>query len=933
MRRLAIFSFILFFNCFYSKAQNVHSAPGFYNVHLNEPLQPLENYLLLAEDKDHVFTVPGLMNSKDSLAFKPFINWKDMNAQSTWWCKVMIHADFNSPEFLIALQAKKNTGISSGNEVMNAWTVTDGKITNSYSSGTLTPASERIINEPFNLNAFPFHLKKGETITLILQVRSIKNFAPLQFNFALQQIPFANPSSTYFPEIIFYTGVMFILFLFGIVFSFITKERSFYWFTLVSLFYLLHALLLHPDNLMTQWFFSNHPVLMIYAWIILTYTNVIFYWQFGRQFTQLKNTLPAWDIVVRFLIGFVALAAILNIVCTIYKPFSTENISRPASIIIFVTSVVLSVRFTFHNNSQVKIFGAAACWLFIFQVAGILWEMNVLPHNIPNPWIIAQFGTMVIIFFALAYRFKESSKQEAEAAQVLKMDKIKQDFFANISHEFRTPLTLMLGPLKQMQENETDFVLQKKYIGMMRRNGNRLLQLINQLLDLSKLEGGKMKLQVAKTDITSLLKIIAASFENLAEQKQVNYHIQFPDNNIIGFIDKDKFEKVLVNLLSNAFNFTPANGTVSLQINTEENRLRVSIRDNGNGIPKKQLEKIFDRFHQVAPGSGGTGIGLSLTKELVQLHKGQISVSSEPGQGSTFRVSIPITKENYSPSEIYDFNGGETPINDSSFLMEDEINDEEMHNNSVATILVIEDNADLREFIKDTLKKEFQIILASNGNEGLVKAQEIIPDLIISDVMMPEMDGISMTLLLKKSTATSHIPVILLTAKAGSANIIEGLQSGADDYLIKPFDGDELIARSKNLIEQRKNLRIHFSKQVISISPEEIETENPEKEFLKEIRNAIEENLDNELFSVIDLANKVFMSRSQLHRKLKSLTGESPNELIRNFRLERAFQILQKTSVTVTETAYMTGFSSPAYFSKCFSDRYGYSPVEAKKHE
>ncbi|MEO8116951.1 MAG: ATP-binding protein, partial [Bacteroidota bacterium] len=687
------------------------------------------------------------------------------------------------------------------------------------------------------------------------------------------------------------------------------------------------ALLLHPDNLLTQWFFPNHPVMMVYAWIILTYTNVIFYWQFGRQFTQLKNTLPAWDIVVRFLIGFVALAAILNIAFTIYKPFSTENISRPASIIIFVTSVVLSVRFTFHNNSLVKIFGVGACWLFIFQVAGILWEMNVLPHNIPNPWIIAQFGTMVIIFFALAYRFKESSKQEAEAAQVLKMDKIKQDFFANISHEFRTPLTLMLGPLKELEKHETDFVLQKKYIGMMRRNGDRLLQLINQLLDLSKLEGGKMKLQVAKTDITGLLKSIAASFENMAEQKQVNYHIQFPENNIIGFIDKDKIEKVLVNLLSNAFNFTPANGAVTLQINVAENRLRVSILDNGNGIPKKQLEKIFDRFHQVSPVSGGTGIGLSLTKELVQLHKGQISVSSEPGQGSTFRVSIPITKENYSPGEMHDSIEGDSYTNDSSFLLEDE-----MSNNSASTILVIEDNADLREFIKDTLKKEFQIILASNGIEGLAKAQETIPDLIISDLMMPEMDGISMTQLLKKSTATSHIPVILLTAKAGSVNIIEGLQSGADDYLIKPFDGDELIARSKNIIEQRKNLRIHYSKQVISITPEEIETENPEKEFLLQIRNAIEENLDNELFSVIDLAKKVFMSRSQLHRKLKALTGESPNELIRNFRLERAFQILQKTSATVTETAYMTGFSSPAYFSKCFSDRYGYSPAEAKKH-
>ncbi|MEO8111362.1 MAG: response regulator [Ginsengibacter sp.] len=934
MYRLNILICIFLLTCFSTQAQNNTPVPVFYEVKPNEPLQPLQNYLLVAEDKKHTWTISDILSGKANKMFAPLTAFKNIDRQSTWWCKLIIHANFNIENFFIGLQKQKGTGIAAGNEVMNAWIIKNGVIENSFSTGTLTPASARIINHPFNSNLFPFEIQQNETKTLFLQIQSVKDISKLKFNFALQHKDLTDRSSAgNFPVIIFYAGVMFILFLFGLVFSFITRERSFYWFTLVALFYLLHSLLLHPDNLLTQWFFPDYPVLMIYAWTILTYVNVIFYWQFGRQFTQLNKVLPAWDIVVRFLIGFISIAVLINIFSSIWIPFSADKISRPASIIIFLTAIVLSVRFVLNRNPQVKIFGIAACWLFLFQVAGVLWETGLLPRNIPNPWITAQFGTMVIIFFALAYRFKKSAMQQAEANQVLQMDKIKSRFFANISHEFRTPLTLMLGPLKQLEENNIDGASQRKYFGMMRRNGERLLQLINQLLDLSKLEGGKMELHVAKTDITGLLKVIAASFESLAEQKQVNYHVHFPEENIVGFIDRDKIEKVLVNLLSNAFHFTPANGNVSLHVSADENRLRFSVQDNGTGIAKEQLDKIFDRFHQVAGTEGGTGIGLSLAKELVQLHKGQISVNSELGRGSTFRVSVSIAKESYTAGKLNEMMEQADDSKIFSFDLPAIKNDIEeiIADNSLPSILIVEDNTDLRQFIKDILSKEFKTTVAANGKIGLAKAKEIIPDLIISDVMMPGMDGIEMTQQLKQEAATSHIPVIILTAKAGSSSKIEGLQTGADDYLVKPFDANELIVRCKNLIEQRVKLRALFSKQVISITPSEIEAENSEKQFLEKIRNVIEENLDNELFSVVDLSNAVFMSRSQLHRKLKALTGEAPNELIRNFRLERALQLLQKNAGNVTEIAFMTGFSSPAYFSKCFSDRYSYSPVDAKK--
>ncbi|NOT50868.1 MAG: response regulator [Chitinophagaceae bacterium] len=521
--------------------------------------------------------------------------------------------------------------------------------------------------------------------------------------------------------------------------------------------------------------------------------------------------------------------------------------------------------------------------------------------------------------------------EHAEAEKLRHLDKVKNSFFANISHEFRTPLTLMIGPLKQMEQGKLDEDSSKKYMKMMRHNGERLLHLINQMLDLSKLESGKLGLRVSKTDITGLLKATVYSFNSMAEQKLVNYHTHFPEHEIIGWIDKDKFQKIVTNLLSNAFKFTPENGSVSVDVENGDKRIRITVGDSGPGIPKEQLDKIFDRFYQVEGTEGGTGIGLSLVKELVQLHKGQISVSSDTGRGASFRLSIPVAREFYTDEDV-DISGKETAttiVIPAAGYTEEEAK-QAVGDSSLPTVLIVEDNNDLQQFISDTLKKEFNVALAGNGSEGIEKALLLIPDLIVTDVMMPVMDGVAMTNELKKNEKTSHVPVIMLTAKATTESKIEGLKTGADDYLVKPFDGDELIARIQNLIDQREKLRELYSKKIISITPDKVDVSSQENVFLEKIRAAIDENLDNEMFGVVDLANAVNMSRSQLHRKLKALTGEAPNELIRNFRLERALELLQKNAGNVTEVAFMTGFSSPAYFSKCFNDRYGYSPTDVK---
>ncbi|MDZ4809977.1 MAG: ATP-binding protein [Bacteroidota bacterium] len=914
---------IFFLSCAIAQAQVFVPVP-------NQPVQSLSDYLQVTNNKNSL-TIEQLLKPENALSFQPLKNVDPSTIKKDCWVKLELLPSFSSNDFYIGLTQQKVSGISHGNDNADVWIVNNHTIIAKYATGNLTPFAARPVARPVNHNLFPVTLNEKQAITIYWHLSSTVNAEPLQFNFALQhRFVISNSSSPSDKLAWFYTGLMTILFIFGLVFYIITREKSFIWFTAIAAALALHMQLLNSENLLTQWFFAKHPVYQFHAFLILTSLFAILILQFIRSFAKTKQLLPLWDKMLQGVMAYITILAVISLVLLEIKP--AKQLPEYFYLLSFVTTIVIGLRLMLTKDLYARWSGFALLWLFVFQFCGILWNNNILPAWFPNPWVTAQVGMMIILFFSLAYRFKQSAKEKAEAAKLLEMDAIKSRFFANISHEFRTPLTLMLGPLKQLEENSIEAGQQKKYISMMRRNGDRLLQLINQLLDLSKLEGGKMELQVAKTDITGLLKTIAASFDSLAEQNQINYHVHFPEKNIIGYADRDKLEKIVVNLLSNAFRFTAANGTVSFSVETDEKRLRFTVQDNGVGMPKEQLDKIFDRFHQVAGTEGGTGIGLSLAKELLQLHKGQISVQSETGKGSSFRVSIPIAAEFYSATEInvaapVTINSAATQNNGAAVPAdtEDIITDP-----SLPLVLITEDNIDLQQYISDTLQPYFQVQVAGNGKIGLQKAIELIPDCIISDVMMPEMNGIELCKQLKQQPATSHIPVILLTAKAGSGSRIEGLQTGADDYLIKPFDGQELIVRIQNLIEQRKQLRERYSQQVISIQPEE-RTPSAEHDFIITVRRMIEENIDNELFGVAELANNIHLSRSQLHRKLKALTGQAPNELIRNYRLERALQLLQQHSGNISEVAFQTGFSSPAYFSKCFSDRYGYAPGEVRK--
>ena len=554
---------------------------------------------------------------------------------------------------------------------------------------------------------------------------------------------------------------------------------------------------------------------------------------------------------------------------------------------------------------------------------------------------------------------------QLEAKTLRDVDQMKSRFFANISHEFRTPLTLILGPVqkwKTLAESQDSTTRQdtgdglqtlmpvlSKDMTMAERNAQRLLRLINQLLDLSKIEAGGMKLQAAPGNIVPFVKGIAQSFQSSAGRRNVRLTVEAPEDAIEMYFDRDKMEKILTNLLSNAFKFTPEGGEGRVALTPSfghpspigkgdggEGVVEITVRDTGIGIPSDQVDKIFDRFYQVDGSQTreqeGTGIGLALTKELVELHHGTISVTSELGKGIEFVVRLPLGKSHLKEDEVVEET---TVIHEPPVKVETPVPVEgsqvgvDMADGKGPIVLVVEDNADVRAYIREYLVPTYQVVEARDGAEGVEKAKESIPDLIISDVMMPKMDGYELCKTLKLDEKTSHVPIILLTAKAGQENKIEGLETGADAYLTKPFDAKELLVRIKNLIDLRRKLREKFSVGQV-LKPGEIAVTSIDDAFLRKVMGAVEARLSDENFSVEDLAREVAMSRSQLHRKLTALTNQSPSDFIRYMRLHRAMDLLKKNAGTVSETAYVVGFSGVSYFSKCFQEQFGLLPSEVK---
>ena len=587
------------------------------------------------------------------------------------------------------------------------------------------------------------------------------------------------------------------------------------------------------------------------------------------------------------------------------------------------------------------------------------------PFTIRRPWWFRwwayTFYAMVLILLARYYvRYiisRERIKAEIQIKQVevdkmQELDQMKSRFFANISHEFRTPLTLLLGPVEDsLKKGKGEIKVRRDILEIMQRNGKRLQKLINQLLDISKLETGKVSLQVSTGNLEEFVRTIILSFLSLAESKHIRYEYDLPETNLIVYFDGGKLEKILTNLISNAFKFTPADGEINVSLryitSAESDTLQnveIKVIDTGMGIPSEKIDRIFERFYQVSDSNiheeEGTGIGLALTGELVDLYRGEIHVESEVGRGSTFSVRLPVLKEQFKDEEIVavtqDREGRMESAVKGIGLEESErseITIEEDHEKAKDTpvILVVEDNIDLRNYISRNLGNSYQIMVAENGKTGLSGAIENIPDLVISDVMMPEMDGMEMCHRLKTDERTNHIPVIMLTARADRGSKLEGLETGADDYIIKPFDTEELSVRVRNLIAQRKRLRDKFRKEFVS---DPIDMEVPyEDQFLNKLSGILDQYVSEPDFKIDHLVDELHMSRAQVFRKINAITGYTPNDLIRSLRLKKAASLFRSGHKHIAQVMHQVGFNSQSYFGKCFHELYGMTPSEYIKQK
>ena len=578
----------------------------------------------------------------------------------------------------------------------------------------------------------------------------------------------------------------------------------------------------------------------------------------------------------------------------------------------------------------------------VWNEKGASLKLSITPPWWSTWWAYGLYGLFIVtgLYFLRRYelnRIKLKNQLKIEKVEIdslRRLDQMKSQFFANISHEFRTPLTLILGQVESVLSSGIE-TKEKGKLQVANRNARRLLTLINQLLDLSKLEAGSMELKAEQHNIVSFLKSLFYSFESLAESQKILLKFESEYENIPVIFDPDKMEKVFYNLISNAFKFTSANGEIKVNLNVINSSVEIRIKDTGSGIPSDRLPYIFDRFYQIDSSitreHEGTGIGLALAKELVKLHKGEITVNSKVGEGTEFIVQLTlgdlkIEKEQLVelPAQINVYSELETTKTDPVSGIRNPASEDKKE-----IILIVEDNSDVRAYIREQLELDYKTVEASNGEEGIRKAEEEIPDLIITDVMMPKMDGYQFSKQIRSDEATSHIPIIMLTAKAGLDDKIEGLETGIDEYLTKPFSAKELTVRVKNLIYRREQLRKRFSKSTI-IKPSEVSTVSADQEFLQKVIKIIEAHFEDEQFGMERLANEINMSVSQLSRKLNALINQPAGQLIRSLRLQRAADLLKQNAGTVAEICYKLGFNDQAYFSRAFKKQFGYSPSEYK---
>lgn len=570
--------------------------------------------------------------------------------------------------------------------------------------------------------------------------------------------------------------------------------------------------------------------------------------------------------------------------------------------------------------------------------------IQVLPTFQETFWAWLLYAILLILFivtvvYILFYIYRLRHQVDVEQ----QISNIKLRFFTDISHELRTPLTLIIGPITEILQYEELSSRVKTHLELVEKNTNRMLRLVNQILDFRKIQNKKMKLILEETDIIRFLPSIMDNFRLIAKKKEIDFQFVAPSEELKLWIDKDKFEKIFFNLLSNAFKYTPTGKSIVLKAESTTSGVSIAVIDKGIGISANKINTIFQRFETIVSQNilqPSSGIGLSLVKELVELHHGDISVTSEPGEGCHFTVNFKSGKSHFNRDEQVDFVLSDNTSADNSPSLSTE--EAEGDNNEKLSILIVEDNLELCQFLKEILSKEYQVLEASNGQEGYDQALQTNPHIIISDVRMPVMDGLDMVKAIKENKEICHIPIILLSAKSSLDDRIKGLEYGIDDYIIKPFNTLYLKARIISLLNLRKQLQENFRQSLLTnptnLTGEQMPTLSQpqltpyDQLFIRQIIDFMEENMDNAELTVDDIAQALALGRTVFYKKVKTIVGLSPIDFIGELRIKRAIQLFDSGECNISQIAYLTGFSDPKYFSRCFKRQVGMTPTQYREH-
>ena len=917
----------------------------------------LGNYLYVLVDSTRRMQFSDIFSPENAHSFVPFLKapLQELSmSRQPFWLRLSIKSNLDHEEIWLTNFMEA--------EVASYSVAENGRIEKSI-SGLLIPLSERPYKKQYGqIPVLPLTIPGEGFHNYYWRVQPANLFPDSDYGIRLNYSLF---SPSYIAEfrhleaVLLMLGIGFAIAVgvYHLVIFFYIKESSYLWFACYCITMAFLGFIVSGYAL--SFFWSEIP--LIHYTFISDLFPIIYYLfliLFTRSYLQTYRLIPGWDKVLWLLFGLLSIDFLLTdllFVLNLY-PMVHAVLAQMmffGQIVLLFIFLIISVICIGKGYQPAKFYLFANTAFILGFIFTILNLTKVLPMPVHGDWVELGWVIQMSLFaLGLAQLFKSLQKKKFEAERLKELDHIKTRLYTNITHEFRTPITVILGMAEQALNNPKDWFREGTH--MIIRNGKKLLKLVNQMLDLSKVEAGSLPVNLVQSDIVQFLRYLVEPFYAYAETKNIQLYFRCKEESLNMDYDPEKLTSIISNLLSNAIKFTQEGGSVYLEAGSETANseqqgqillkgkgtvFQIKVTDTGIGVPKDKLPFIFDRFYQVrndelwgeSRKTGGTGIGLALTKELVKLLGGTISAKSKPGEGSEFSVSLPISQTATTWEETPDhFLAIEEffPFkNIASERIETEIAGAEKEEKPL--LLIIEDNPDIVSYLSACLKGHYHIKAAYDGKMGVEKALELIPDIIISDVMMPEADGFEVCQILKNNRLTSHIPIVLLTAKVDHLSRIEGLQRGADAYLAKPFNKKELLVRLQKLIELRHRLQEYY--QSIPL-PED--TNDPaiaiESAFIKEIQTILEAHLDDQSFSITDLCPALGISRAQLYRKFKALTGQPVGRYFRTLRLHKAKTLLQTTDLNISEIAYETGFKDPSHFTHAFKEEFEMNPREAR---